>query len=94
MAKFAKAKIRLIWSDFLCRFWISLVCFWQTLPKMAIQEISGQGTDFYLVKVKENRDFSKKVLDMRSQNWKIRALRDWIDQNPLRLALVRVCRVC
>ena len=61
---------------------------------MAIQEISGQGTDFHLVKVKKNRDFPKKVLDMRSQNWKIRALRDWIDQNPLRLALVRVCRVC
>ena len=31
---------------------------------------------------------------LASQNWKIMALRDWIDQNPSIFALVRVCRVC
>ena len=90
MAKFAKAEIRLKWTEILCRFWISKICFWQTLPKMAIQETSGQGSDFYLVKVKKNATFQTFFFKVRSLNVKILALRGWFRQNAFRLALVRV----
>ena len=90
IAKFAKAKIRLKWTEILCRFWISKVCFWQTLQFFAIQETSGQGSDFYLVKVKKNACFQTSSFKPWSENVKILALRGWFGQNAFRLALVRV----
>ena len=90
IAKFAKAKIRLKWTEILCSFWISKVCFWQTLQFFAIQETSGQGSDFYFVKVKKNVDFQTFFFKVRSENVKILALRDWFRQNAFRLALVRI----
>ena len=56
IAKFAKTKIRLKWTEILCRFWFSKVCFWQTLQFFAIQKTSGQGSDIYLVTVKKDAE--------------------------------------
>ena len=60
------------------------------LPNLAIIHFK----DFLVKESALFTSFGKKVLDLASQNWKIKALRDWIDQNPFTLALVRVCRVC
>jgi len=60
------------------------------LQFFAIQETSGQGSEFHLVKVKKNAESQTFFFKVRAEKCKILAFLGRFGQNPLKLALVRL----